>query len=257
VKWFRRHEPSTAAGAGPDTDRRAVLFADLYTNYMLPERGKAAVRTLESLGVEVEVPPMPGAGRPPLSQGMIATASEQADRVSRALDPYLEDGYDVVVVEPSDLAMFREDYEELLPTDAYDRLAGNSYELFEYLYGVLEDGADAEVLRTAPSGGESVAYHSHCQQRTMGLEEYTLAVLAERGYDVTTSDAECCGMAGSFGYKEQYYDLSMDVGETLGDQLREADAVHVVASGTSCTDQIDDLLGDEPRHPIELIAPAE
>jgi Fe-S oxidoreductase len=64
-------------------------------------------------------------------------------------------------------------------------------------------------------------------------------------------------MAGSFGYKSQYYDLSVDVGETMADQLRAADADHVVASGTSCTDQIDDLLDDEPRHPVELIAPEE
>jgi Fe-S oxidoreductase len=91
----------------------------------------------------------------------------------------------------------------------------------------------------------------------MGLEEYTLAVLDQLDYDVTTSDVECCGMAGSFGYKEQYYDLSMAVGSNLEGQLREADGDHVIASGTSCTDQIGDLLGDEPQHPIELIAPVE
>ena len=89
----------------------------------------------------------------------------------------------------------------------------------------------------------------------MGLAEYSIAVLDACGYDVTTSDVECCGMAGSFGYKRQYYDLSMDVGENLGDQLRTADADRVVASGTSCTDQIGDLLGADPLHPVELLAP--
>jgi len=257
VDWFRAREAE-----GPrDPDRRVVLYPDLYTNYTLVERGKAAVRTLEALGIGVEVPAMPGTGRPPLSQGMIATAREKAESLTDALAPYLDANYDVVVIEPSDLAMFREDYANLLPDDGHEPLADASYELLEYVYGLLENGADVEALSTATgdaaSGDGRVAYHSHCQQRTMRLEEHTLAVLDELGYDVTTSDVECCGMAGSFGYKEQYYDLSMDVGENLGAQLREADAEHVLASGTSCTEQIGDLLGDEPVHPVELIAPGE
>ncbi|MEF8853258.1 MAG: LUD domain-containing protein [Haloarculaceae archaeon] len=251
VDWARNRD------AGPtDPDRRVVLYPDLYTNYTLVERGKAAVRTLEALGVGVEVPAMPGTGRPPLSQGMVATAREKAESLVGALGPYLDASYDVVVIEPSDLAMFREDYANLLPENDHERLGANSYELVEYVYGLLENGAEAESLSTA-DGDESVAYHSHCQQRTMQLEAHTLAVLRECGYDVATSDAECCGMAGSFGYKEQYYDLAMDVGENLGEQLRAADADHILASGTSCTEQIGDLLGDEPRHPIELVAPGE
>jgi len=253
VDWFRAREES-----GPtDPDRRVVLYPDLYTNYTLVERGKAAVRTLEALGVGVEVPAMPGTGRPPLSQGMIATAREKAESLTDTLDPYLDANYDVVVVEPSDLAMFREDYAKLLPDDDHERLAESSYELLEYVYGLLENGGDLEALSDAGADGGRVAYHSHCQQRTMHLEEHTLAVLTELGYEVTTSDVECCGMAGSFGYKEQYYELSMDVGENLEGQLRDAEADHVVASGTSCTEQIGDLLGDEPVHPIELIAPVD
>ena len=147
--------------------------------------------------------------------------------------------------------MFRGDYERLLPESAFGPLADNSYEVIEYAYGLLENGADVDALSTG--AGESVAYHSHCQQRTMGLEGYTLAVLEAAGYDVTTSDVECCGMAGSFGYKEQYYELSMDVGANLERQLRAADADHVVASGTSCTDQIGDLLDSDPVHPVELL----
>ena len=250
VGWARDRDAST-----PDNpDRRVVLYPDVYTNYMLVERGKAAVRALESLGVAVEVPQAPGTGRPPLSQGMIDTARASAEGVVDALDPYLEEGYDVVVIEPSDLAMFSTDYEHLLPAEDYQRLADSSYELLEYVYGLLENGASPDSLSMADDG-ETVAYHSHCQQRTLSLEPHTVAVLTECGYDVTTSDVECCGMAGSFGYKTQYYDLSMDVGETLADQLRAADADHVVASGTSCTDQIGDLLPTEPRHPVELLDP--
>ncbi|WP_255196494.1 LUD domain-containing protein [Halorarius litoreus] len=249
VSWFEHRDTPPQN----DPRRRVVLYPDVYTNHMLVERGKAVVRLLEALGAEVVVPRAPGAGRAPLSQGMIATARKKAERVTETLDPYLDDGYDVVVIEPSDLAMFRDDYDRLLSAGAFERLADNSYEVLEYVYGLLANGADGAAL--SDGGGRTVAYHSHCQQRTMGLHDYTVAVLEDRGYDVVTSDVECCGMAGSFGYKQQYYDLSMDVGEPLGEQLRAADAEFVLASGTSCTDQIGDLLGDDARHPVEVLAP--
>jgi Fe-S oxidoreductase len=236
-----------------DPEREVVLYPDPYSNYLLVDRGKAAVRLLEALDVAVTIPEVPGSGRAPLSQGMIDTATAKAQEVSAALGSHVDRGTDVVVIEPSDLAMFRGEYERLLPESEFEPLAENSYEIIEYVYGLLANGADAG--RLSAGAGESIAYHSHCQQRTMGLEEYTLAVLEECGYDVATSDVECCGMAGSFGYKQQYYDLAMDVGENLRDQLRATDADRVVASGTSCTDQIGDLLGEAPLHPVELLAP--
>jgi iron-sulfur cluster protein len=249
VEWM--HERDAVPPVSPD--RKVVLYPDLYTNYMLVDRGKAAVRALEALGVEVLVPEAPGSGRAPLSQGMIETARKQAEGVAEALGPYLEEGYDVVVIEPSDVAMFRSDYERLLPDAEAKRLADNSYEILEYVYGLLSNGAEAEALAT--TDGESVAYHSHCQQRTLGLEPYSIETMEACGYEVTTTDAECCGMAGSFGYKQQYYELSMDVGASLESQLEAAEADQIVASGTSCTDQIGDLLDDEPPHVIELLAP--
>ncbi|ELY91845.1 LUD domain-containing protein [Natrialba taiwanensis] len=248
-EWAASREPRVA-----DPERRVALYPDVYTNYVRAERGKAAVRVLEALDCEVVVPDVGGSGRAPLSQGMIATAEKKAKTVAESLLPYVEDGYDVVAVEPSDLAMFRREYEKLLPEAAYERLDGNSYEVLEYAYGLLENGADPDVL---PAGdGDGIAYHSHCQQRTLGLEGYTAAVLERLGYDVLTSNVECCGMAGSFGYKSEYYDLSIDVGETLADQFEgAADERTVVASGTSCMEQLDSLLSPETHHPVELLDP--
>ncbi|WP_336037168.1 LUD domain-containing protein [Halobacterium yunchengense] len=248
--WFASRTPLPAAG---ESDREVVLYPDAYTNYVLVDRGKAAVRTLEALGVDVALAPCRESGRAPLSQGMLATARRQADRVADSLEPFLEDGRDVVVVEPSDLAAFRDEYGRLLDGERADRVAEHSYEVMEYVYGLLENGADADAL----SGGGELAYHSHCQQRTLGLDVYTEAVLERLGYDVVTSDVECCGMAGSFGYKSEYYELSVDVGETLRDQL-EADPAadrEVVASGASCHEQLADLLARGNRHPVEVLAP--
>jgi len=237
-----------------DAEREVVLFPDLYTNHVQVERGKAAVEVLEALGVDVVVPPAPSSGRAPLSQGMVATATDHADRVAETLDPHVADGRDVVVIEPSDHAMFQREYEKLLDEETFTRLAGESYELLEYVYGLLENGADASALPAVD--GDEIAYHSHCQQRTLGLEAHTVAVLEECGYDVTTSEVECCGMAGSFGYKSDYYELSMDVGGRLREQFQTDDIRErpVVASGTSCLEQIDALLERQPRHPIELLA---
>jgi Fe-S oxidoreductase len=242
--------------AETDADREVVLYPDVYTNHAMVERGKAAVRALEALGVHVRVPEVPSSGRAPLSQGMVATAEEKAHAVYAALAEHVDAGRDVVVVEPSDLAMFDREYEKFLAPRSQQRLSEASYEVMEYLYGLLANGADAGALR-APGGDAGVAYHAHCQQRTLGLDGYTEAVLEEVGYDVVTSDVECCGMAGSFGYKSEYYELSMDVGSELEAQFTapETRERRVVASGTSCLEQLDSLLARPSKHPVQLVAP--
>jgi iron-sulfur cluster protein len=241
-----------------DPARKAVVYPDLYTNRVAPERGKATVRTLEALGVEVTVPEAPSSGRALLSQGMVATAEKHAHGVYAALAEHIDAGRDIVVVEPSALAMFEREYEQFLPEQSQERLAEASYEVLEYVYGRIENGADASRLSSpTDTGTDRVAYHGHCQGRTLGVDSYTETVLRQLGYDVRTSDTECCGMAGSFGYKTDYYELSMDVGEPLREQFTDADGRNrtVLASGTSCLDQLDALLDRANQHPIELIAP--
>jgi len=251
-KWWARREE----GRSPGDRKRVVLYPDLYTNYVQTERGKAAVRVLEALGAEVEVPAVPGSGRAPLSQGMIASAEQKAEAVWAALRDPIEAGRDVVVVEPTDLAMFRRRYRQLLPERAATALRDATYDVMDYVGHLLEAGADAKALRAGD--GRAVAYHSHCQQRTLELEGPTVTLLDRLGYDVETSAVECCGMAGSFGYKSEYYELSVEVGRELRDQFAgaAADGRDVVASGTSCQEQLEALLDGPVRHPIQLIAPA-
>jgi iron-sulfur cluster protein len=251
-EWYGARGPRV-----DDPDGEVVLYPDLYTEYFEPERGKAAVRALEALGVRVRIPEVPESGRAPLSQGMVATAREQAERVHGALVGHVDAGRDVVVVEPSDLAMFRSDYEHLLPERSHERLAEHSYDVMEYVYGLVENGADADALAGPTGEGEGqVAYHSHCQQRTLGVETYTTAVLEELGYELRESDVECCGMAGSFGYKSEYYEVSMDVGERLQADLGDVAGEELVASGTSCRTQLDALYDRPALHPVELVAPS-
>ena len=237
-----------------DPEREVVLFADVYTNHVQVERGKATVRVLEALDIGVRLADVRASGRAPLSQGMISTAKTHAEAVAAELTPHISAGRDIVVIEPSDHALFQREYEKLIDAENHARIAENSYEIFEYIYGVLANEGDKAALTAG--AGERIAYHSHCQQRTLGVEQYTETVLEDLGYDVVTSDVECCGMAGSFGYKQDYYEVSMAVGEELASQFTtpETDDRTVVASGTSCLDQLGDLLQRPSKHPIELLA---
>ncbi len=247
-EWYGERGPQVE-----NPERDVVLYPDLYTEYFDPDRGKAAVRTLEALDVRVHIPEVAESGRAPLSQGMIETARGQAESVHGALVGHIDQGRDIVVIEPSDAAMFRNDYEKLLPEQSAQRLADNTYEICEFVYGLLENGHDIDALSTTKD--VSLAYHSHCQQRTLELEAYTTELLDRAGYDVRTADVECCGMAGSFGYKEEYADVSRAVGEHLQDELGDVDGERIAASGTSCQAQLDYLYDRPVPHPIELLAP--
>jgi Fe-S oxidoreductase len=287
--------------AAPDV----VLYPDTYTNYVDTPRGQAAIRTLEALGVRVAVPDVPASGRAALSQGMIGVAEGQAQAVYEALDPYLRVGTPVIVIEPSDLAMFQGDYQRLLPDEAFAALSAKSVDLMAFIHDAIQDrlgdvwashaglsdkfvdpdsgasggasvdssgdGAEGQgedqasplpaagVEKLTCGAGQAVTYHSHCQQRTLGLAEKTVALLDHLGYKVTTTTMECCGMAGSFGYKADYYELSMQIGQDLYREMTSegrADAI-LVASGTSCQEQVEAFAGRRIPHPIELIAPAE
>ncbi|GAB3418847.1 LUD domain-containing protein [Haloparvum alkalitolerans] len=260
VEWFAaRGGPAVAAD---EAEREAVVYPDTYTNYVDPDRGKATVRTLEALGVHVRVPDLPPSGRPPLSQGMVATAEARAEALSDAVAGHLDAGRDLVVVEPSDLAMVRSEYEKFLAPAAFDRIAEGTYDAMEYVHGLIDNdaggGLDALVHGGGDEGGRDreVAYHPHCQARTVGVAAHATEVLERAGFDVLESDTECCGMAGSFGYKADYYELSLDVGEPLVEQFGGSDRT-LVATGTSCGEQLDALLDRPARHPIELIAPRE
>ncbi len=250
LEWFHGRSPQDSSSTSG-----VVLYVDPYTNFVHVERGKAAVRVLEALGRDVHVSPVLESGRAPLSQGMISTAREHAHTFWDTLAAHIDEGRTIVGIEPTDLAMFQRDYDKLLPRASFRRLRDQSVELMQYVDTLLESGTGAEKL--SRGGGHKIAYHAHCQQRTLGLERPTVDLLQRQGFDVLTSHVECCGMAGSFGYKVEYYDLSMDVGEQLLGQFTSAEAADrtVAASGTSCIEQLQALLAREVVHPAELIAP--
>ena len=261
--WEQLYREAPAAKPGA-IQPGVVMLADVFTNYGSPERGMAAIRVLRAVGLDVVLSPALPDGRAAMSQGMMATSQRQARALADMLRPYLDAGKKILVLEPSSLAMLRVDFKHLLDDDALrKRLAENSFEPLEYLWKVAQErGLDLAqmfpIRKTDGSGGTRLFYHSHCQQRTCNAATQTIEVLRAVGFDVVTSSVECCGMAGSFGYKRDYYDLSMAVGEDLFAQVRSADQEGgprtLVASGISCHEQLFAGLGREVLHPVELLA---
>ncbi|MGH9521837.1 MAG: LUD domain-containing protein [Terriglobales bacterium] len=239
---------------------KVALLADVFTNYTSPDRGLATLEILERLGVDVAITPALPDGRAALSQGLIATASAQAQSTAQALLAYLAEGRELVVVEPSVLAMFRLDNRHLLDdAELMSALREHSFDAIEFISRVLrlQGRSPAEVFPAAKaSAGTRLFYHSHCQQRTIGAAAATVDLLTSCGFDVATSSVECCGMAGSFGYKKDYYDLSMAVGADLANQVRAAEQDGpraLVATGTSCQEQLHSLLNRPVLHPAQLL----
>ena len=251
---------SVSSQSSPARDRVA-LFPDIFTNYGSPERGLAAIEILKRIGIDLVVTEISADGRASLSQGLIRTAQQQAQRTSELLLKYIRDGREIIVIEPSALAMLRLDYQHFLPRDVFDEIRSHSFEAVEYLWRILQEcGLNASDFFTASQHplGTRLFYHSHCQQKTISAAAPTEALLRAVGFDVATSRVECCGMAGSFGYKKDFYDLSMAVGEDLFNQVREAEVKDgqrtLVATGTSCQEQLHAGLQRKVFHPMQLLA---
>ena len=255
AEWFAERGGASVPRA--DADRQVLLFPDTYTNHNHPEAGKAAVEVLEALNVHVRIPDdVAGSGRPPHSKGFIDKARAAARTNVDALAPLVADGWDVVVVEPSDAVMFQYDYLDLLSGEAVERVAENTYGVLEYVDAFrLVDSAGIEP--TPDAARQSLTYHGHCHQKSTKKDHHAVGVLRRAGYDVDPLDSTCCGMAGSFGYEAEHYSMSKAIANILFDQIDDSDGDVVVAPGASCRSQLGDRTGSEdPPHPVELVAAA-
>jgi len=242
--------PASAAGSTP------VLFADTFTNHVEPEIGVAAFEVLRGSGLGATLAPHVCCGRPLISQGLLNEARERAARNVAALYPRASRGAPIVFVEPSCLSAIREDAPDLLSGSLREhaRVVASRAVLFEE-YLESEVAAGRAALRLKP-GPKAVLLHVHCHQRSMGLAAPAAALLARiPGTTVTDLDAGCCGMAGSFGYTHDHYDVSQAIGERklLPAARSLGPGTVLAAAGTSCRHQVQHFTGVQAMHPALLI----
>ncbi|MGH9174363.1 MAG: heterodisulfide reductase-related iron-sulfur binding cluster, partial [Vicinamibacterales bacterium] len=240
----------------PVASPRAVLFSDTFTEFGEPEIGVAAMAVLEAAGIGARLVPHECCGRPLISQGLLHEARALAAANTARLYEAARRGEAILFLEPSCLSAVREDAPALLRGDAQQRAhaVGTASVLFEeYLEGECQAGRATLDLAEGPS---AVMLHAHCHQRAMGLAAPARALLARiPGTTVTDLDAGCCGMAGSFGYTREHYDVSRAIGELK--LLPAARALPpggvLAASGTSCRHQVADFAGVRAVHPAILL----
>jgi FAD/FMN-containing dehydrogenase/Fe-S oxidoreductase len=228
-----------------------VLFVDTFMNYNYPNIGVAATKVLESAACEVIAPNRPCCGRPFISKGLLGTARALAKQNVAILAPYARQGIPIVGTEPSCLLTLVDEFPDLLPGDEDAKLVASQAKLLEEFLPQIKG-----KLSFTPTQ-KNVLIHGHCHQKAhSGMAPVVNALKTNPGFTVTESGAGCCGMAGSFGFETEHYELSMKVGEDRLFPKVRAQSVdtEIAVSGASCRQQIEHGTGRRPRHWVEVLA---
>jgi len=228
-----------------------VLFHDTFVTYNTPAIGQAAVAFLEHAGYRVVLAEKKCCGRPMISKGLLAEAREHVRWNVERLYPLVARGVPVVGLEPSCLLTLRDESVDLLRTDEARAVAKASYLFEEFLARERTRGLTLN-FRTH---GRRALLHGHCHQKAIAGTASTVAALRWAGFSVAEVDSGCCGMAGSFGFEKEHYDISVAVGNRrLAPAVKaEPATTEIVAPGVSCRQQIDHLAGRQARHPAEVL----
>jgi len=267
---FQRPDPDSLITDHSSLDETVIYLPDPFTRYFEPEIEQAALRVLHAANCHVITLPILGAGRTLISKGFLDAAKKHAQAVRDAIAKIDPEGiFPVVGVEPSEIYTLKDEYLDFFPNDEDTQaLNKRSYLIDEFLLrkpeylrvvNKIEENIDQKL--------QKISLHGHCYQKARppaddGFpvgQEATAELLRVFGYEVEIISSGCCGMAGSFGYEEEHYALSMQVGElVLFPEIRrkmEADGTtSIVASGTSCREQIADGTGVAAEHPLVLIS---
>jgi len=254
--------------------KRIIFLSDPFSTYIEPQVEQAAFDVLSMCGYDVHVVPVIGAGASLLSKGFLEAAKRHAGKMLDALnqlDPQHE--ATIVGIEPPEIYTLKHDYLDLIP-ERKDEIASRvarTWLLDEYLlrsekFSVLRIGTLGEQSHLEKKK-QKIKFQPHCHQRAEGLAvdglpsgtNATIELLRVCGYDVELIDAGCCGMAGTFGYEAEHYELSMQVGELkLFPKIREwkveGSELEIVSTGAACRMQIQQGAGVDVNHSIVLIA---
>lgn len=236
---------------------KVYLFCDEFTNYLDTTIGVKAVELLLHLGYQVEIPLHADSGRAHFSKGLLLSAQKMARENVRRLGNLINEDTPLLGIEPSAILSFRDEYPKLVASEDKEtarELGRNALMFEEFLSAEFQKGRiDPAVFTNDP---RKVLLHGHCHQKALASSDVSAWVLGiPRNYSVEVIPSGCCGMAGSFGYEQEHYNVSMQIGElVLFPAVRKADSESVIAApGTSCRHQIADGTGRKALHPIEIL----
>lgn len=243
-QWFKQR--ATRNIGSP----RVMLWPDTFNNHFHPEIAIAAVEVLEAAGFQVIVPEQSlCCGRPLYDYGFLDMAQHLLQHILDTLQPQIEDGIPLVGLEPSCVAVFRDELLNILPHDENaKRLARQSYLLSEFLEQKVEHYQPPKLQAKA-------IVHGHCHHKAIMKMKDEQAILTKLGLDYTMPDTGCCGMAGSFGFEQDHYDVSLKVGErVLLPAVRKADKkTLIIADGFSCREQIAQTTDRQALHLAQVL----
>ena len=253
--WFHNHRRTRRSPQG----KTVVLWDDCHISQRQPELGRAAVEVLEAAGFAVQL--IAGrrcCGRPMISKGLLSQARSNARHNVSLLAPWAAQGTPIVGVEPSCMACFRDEYPDLLNTHEARQVAACSFFMETFLTSLSRQGKLSLTFKHFKVA-KTILVHTHCYQKAFGTAEQVLDMLRLiPKTSVKEIASGCCGMAGSFGYEKEHYDISMAMGETaLFPAVRAASEDTIIAAaGTSCREQIKDGTLRKTRHPVMILAEA-
>ncbi|HTE23416.1 FAD-binding and (Fe-S)-binding domain-containing protein [Flavitalea sp.] len=258
--WYKKHQRVKKKDQRVKTeisDKTVYFFCDEFTNFNDTSIGIKAIQLLEKLGYDVIIPDHIESGRTWLSKGLIRKAKTIAEKNVRMLAPLVSTDHPLVGVEPSAILTFRDEYMDLADESLLDdarKLKLSSFMIDEFIAMEIDKGN----INSSQFSKESrkVILHGHCQQKALsGVTSSVKLLSLPENYIVETIPSGCCGMAGSFGYEKEHYDLSMKIGELVlfpAVRKQEQDVI-IAAPGTSCRHQVKDGTGRRALHPVEIL----
>ena len=254
-KWHIKHQKEIAEKQNKGL--KVFLFCDEFTNFNDTGIGIKTILLLERLGYQVIITLHEESGRAWLSKGLLKEAKKIANKNISIFHPLISDSTPLIGIEPSAILTFRDEYIDLADDDQFEKakqLSKNVFLVDEFIAKEIEKGNIRKEQFTKEK--KRILLHGHCQQKALSSVAHSVKILAlPENYSVETIPSGCCGMAGSFGYEKEHYDLSMKIGElVLFPAVRnKSDEVIIAATGTSCRHQIKDGTGNKALHPVEIL----
>ncbi|KEO72400.1 FAD-binding and (Fe-S)-binding domain-containing protein [Anditalea andensis] len=254
-KWYAKNYAFLSGKA--NVLKPVYLFIDEFTNYNDTEIGIKAIKLLVHLGYDVKVIQHEESGRSALSKGLLPKAKRHAEANIRAFGDLIDGDTPLIGIEPSAILSFRDEYPRLVGEDLIEKakhLKFHTLLIDEFIGREIASGNIKAESFTDKS--EHIKLHGHCHQKALSPLSWTQKLLSlPKNYTVEIIPSGCCGMAGSFGYEAEHYDVSMQIGEmVLFPSVRAAAAETLIAApGTSCRHQIADGTGRKAKHPVEIL----